>query len=516
MTVSEEKYTYNIQLGSHDSRLKKGSTQEVIDFCYAPRFAAPMPTFKFMIQYNLAHIVEMNRIRVISDLNARDILKALVWIKDKGLEYFKLDPKLESLMPNMEAILISKLGPEVGGQVLTGRSRGEVETVSGILCMREKLLDLLEGVQDLRGVTIDMAGKHTHTVMPGYTHLQHAQPTTLGHYMCCVAEALEQDYDRLVDAYRKVNLSPVEAGTSWGNSYPIDRKRVAVSLGFEGMLENTRYSYASIADKAMEVTGALTILDVNLNRLTEDLNFWCTPEYMTADVADEYAGTSFIMPQKKNVTALQRYSSLLNNTFTTFNRLAIQTARASFGLGANLAVNLMESGPEAILALNENIRALKMLRGLVTTIKFNKEVLRDRAGIHFTQGTELADALFREKGIPFRTAHRIVGTLVRKALSEGKKATEIDEKMLNDSAIEIIGEPISPPYEKLWKVLDPMEVVKSHNGIGGPAPEAVEVAIKNRRNSLYEDIEDLKEKRQKLISLQQDLESQVNSIINGK
>ena len=511
----KQRYSYKVSLGSHDSRLKSGSAKEVVDFCYAPRLKGPMPTFDSMIQYNLAHVLELYRIAVFSRDTAKAILETLTWIKRRGLEQFELDPRLESLMPNLEAILISKLGADAGGQVLTGRSRGEVEAVSGILLLRGKLLEVLEEVQLLRHLLIGVAGKHVGTVMPGYTHLQHAQPTTLGHYLACVAAALEVDAARLQDTYKRVNMSPAEAGTSWGSSFPIDRKRVADLLGFEGMIENTRYAYSSGSDKAIEITAGLSMLTVSLNRFTEDLYFWCTPEYQLAEVADEFAGTSYIMPQKKNVTALQHYTALVNRTTTAFNRLAFQAARSSFGIAANLAVTMMNSAPETAATMEDVLGALRLLRGLTAGVRFNEELMKQRAGIHFTQGTELADTLFREKGIAFRTAHRIVGTLVRKAIAQERNAMEITETMLNEAAVEITGKPIKPPYEALWKVLDPMGIVQAHRGLGGIAPAAVKKSLRNLSGRLAKDMGFIRAKKKRLAVAQKKLDDAVHALIGS-
>jgi argininosuccinate lyase len=516
MTPSDKKYAYKVSLGSHDSRLKREAAKEVVDYCYAPRLKGPMPVFEFMIQYNLAHILELYRHHVISKSDASKILETLLWMRKQGLEHFEIDPKLESLMPNLEAILISKVGADVGGQVLTGRSRGEVETVAGILLLRSKLLDLLDETHQLRKVILEIAKKHTHTVMPGYTHLQHAQPTTLGHYMAAVAEALETDCRRLEDTYQRVNRSPAEAGTGWGSSYPIDRKRLADLLGFEGIIENTRYAYSSVSDKAIEMVASLSILTVTLNRFTEDIYFWCTSEYNLAEVADEYAGTSYIMPQKKNVTALQHYTCLLNRTIATFIRLTSQASRSSFGIAAHLAVAIMGSTPEALNAIEDNLGALRLLRGLVATLSFNEAAMKDRAGKYFTQGTELSDTLFREKGIAFRTAHRIVGALVREAVAQGKTARDIDEQMLNNAAMEVMGKPIKPPYDNLWKVLDPMGVVKAHHGLGAVAPEAVEASLRNRIEQLNREVKGLRNRRQRLAKARQILEGAVQNLITSE
>ena len=507
------KYSYQVSLGSHDSRLKSRSAPEVVDFCYAPRMKGPLPTFEPMIRYNLAHVVELHRIGVISRASARAILKTLNWVAAQGPQAFRLDPRLESLMPNLEAILISKLGPEAGGQVLTGRSRGEVEAVAGVLVLREKLLEMLDEVQQLRAVLIDLARENVDSVMPGFTHLQHAQPTTLGHHLACVASALETESGRLRDAYRRLNLSPAESGTSWGSSYAIDRNRVADLLGFEGMIENTRYAYSSGSDKAIEISAVLAMLAVTLNRFTEDLYFWCTPEYGLAEAADEFAGTSYIMPQKKNVTALQHFTSVVNRSIAAFNRLALQAARSPFGIGTNLAVTMMNSAPETFVAMEDVLGAVRLARGFVSTMSFNKRLMRERAGIHFTQGTELADTLFREKGIAFRTAHRIVGALVRDALAQGKNPMEMDEHMLNKASVEVTGRPIRPPYGPLWRVLDPAGIVNAHKAFGATAPASVKRSLANLSRQLRRDGAYAESKKERLLAARKELDRQVRRLI---
>lgn len=512
MSDDKKKYAYRASLGAHDSRLKARSAQTVVDYCYAPRFKGSMPTFEPMIQYNLAHVLELQRSSVISPADAAELVRALRWIRGEGAESFELDPRLESLMPNIEAILVDRIGADVGGQVLTGRSRGEVEAVAGLLLVRRVLLDLLQEVADLREVIIGVARGHLDTVMPGYTHLQHAQPTTLGHYLACVAEALETDCARLDDAYRRANMSPAETGTSWGSGYAIDRQRIAEALGFKGIIENTRYAYYSIMDKGIEVLAGLCGLAVTLNRFTEDIYFWCTPEYAMAELADEYAGTSYIMPQKKNVTVLQRYSTLVSTTASRFNKLTFQAARTSFGIASNLAVTMMDCAPEVSAALEDNLGAVTLLRGLVSTMSFREDTMKERAGVHFTQSTELADTLFRDKGVSFRTAHRIVGSAVRRALAQGSQASDIDAETLNAAAVEVTGKPIDPPYDSLWKALDPQGVVSAHDGLGAVAPQAVSGALGRRNIRLDEDVARLEHERARLTAAADALERVADAV----
>lgn len=288
--MSDKKYTYKVCLGSHDSRLKKGPAKEVVDYLYSRWLSATIPAFEDLVRYIEAHIVELYDKKVVSKENAAKILQTLKWIEKKGIEHFKLDPGIEELVPNIEAILISKLGEDIGGKVLTGMSRAEPAYISAILLLRRKILDLLQEVHSLRRQLLNLAGKHIDTLMPGYTHVQHAQPCTLGHYLVCVAEALESDCNRIEEAYKRVNMSPAGFSVGWGTSYPTDRKRISDLLGFEGMIENTRYAWLSF-DRGVESLAAMAMLAVNINRFTDDLYFWCTYEFNMAELADEYAST---------------------------------------------------------------------------------------------------------------------------------------------------------------------------------------------------------------------------------
>jgi argininosuccinate lyase len=506
------KYSYKVSLGSHDSRLKKGPSKEVIDHLYSQMLDANIPTFEQLMRYNEAHMLELYEKNVISKEDAAKIVETSRWIEKKGLQNFKLDPGLEDLMPNIEAILISKLGEDLGGKILTGRARGDASWVASRLLLRNKILDLLQEVHSLRRLLLEMAKKHIYTIMPGYTHVQHAQPTTLGHYLVCVAEALETDCSRLEDAYKRVNTSPAEFSIGQGTGYPIDRKRVSALLGFEGIMENTRYAFLSL-DRVVETFAALAILAVNMNRFSDDLYYWCTYEFGMVELADEYSATSYIMPQKKNPYVLEALASLPIRAITAFTSDAFRLNRLSFGLATNI-VSVMKQDPTQMI--DDIIGAIKMLFGVVSTLTVNEDKMKERAGIYFTQGTEIADTLVGEKGLSFRTAHKIVGALVREAIAKGKEPSDITPDMVDKAALEIIGKPVNLSPKSLSKALDVMEVVKARKVLGGVAPTAVKISINHRSKRLDKDIKGLGQKRERLAAAREDLEKGIQKLLRSK
>jgi argininosuccinate lyase len=463
--------------------------------------------FDKLVEYNKAHVVELHSAGVISPEDAGKLLQTLQWMESEGVEGFALDPALEDLAPNMEGIVVSRLG-EVGGRLLTGRARGEVTNVAIRLLLREKFLQLMGDLNGLRSAVLALAHEHVDTLMPGYTHAQHAQPTTLGHYLACVAEAFETDFSRLDDTYKRLNASFAESGIGQGTAYPIDRHRVASLLGFNGLVENTRYALLCW-DRTLEVLAQVAIVAVNINRFSDDLFYWCSYEFGMVELADEYSATSYIMPQKKNPYVLEELSVIPGRAIAAFAQDAMRWNRVSFGLATHLGG--VKADPSK--TVSEVCAAAQMLAGVVETLTINRELMSQRAGAHFTQASELADTLVRETGISFRTAHRVIGTVVRGALSAGKKPSEIDTAMIDSAATEVTGKPLGLSADVLRRALDPLEIVRARKVVGGTAPAAVEASLSNRASQLAQDREALAAKQSHVAAARQRLDKAVDALL---
>ena len=502
------RYAFSVNLGSHDSRLKGLPAPAVVEGFYQRWLDGTRHLFDKLIEYNKAHVVELHEARIVSTTDAGKLLETLRWMESEGVDGFAFDPALEDLAPNMEGIVVSRLGEEVGGRLLTGRARGEVTNVAIRLLLREKFLELMGELNRLRSAVLALAREHVETVMPGYTHAQHAQPTTLGHYLACVAEAFETDFSRLEDTYRRLNASFAESGIGQGTAYAIDRQRVASHLGFDGLVENTRYALLCW-DRTIEVLAQVAILAVNINRFSDDLFYWCTYEFGMVELADEYSATSYIMPQKKNPYVLEELSVIPGRAIAAFAQEAVRWNRVSFGLATHLGG--VKADPAK--SVSEVCAAARMLTGVVDTLGINRELMGERAGAHFTQASELADTLVREKGISFRTAHRVMGTVVRKALAAGKKPFEIDTAMIDDAAIEVTGKPLGLSVEVLRRALDPIEIVRARNVVGGTAPAAVEASLANRVAQLAKDTGSLDRKQSDVAASRQRLERAVEALL---
>jgi argininosuccinate lyase len=508
MSTLKPKYNYSVSLGSHDSRLKKGPAASVVEDFYSRWLAATKPLFSHLLEYNQAHVVELQRLGIVSREDAARILETLRWIGAQGIEHFELDPNLEDLMPNIEGIVVSRLGEAVGGKLLTGRARGEVTNVGIRLQLRENYLELMRELNHLREAVLALAREHVDTVMPGYTHAQHAQPTTLGHYLAGVAEALETDFDRLEDTYKRLNASFAESGIGQGTAYPIDRERVGAMLGFDTTVENTRYALLCW-DRTVEVLAVVAIAAININRFSDDLFYWCTYEFGMVELADEFSATSYIMPQKKNPYVLEELAVIPGRAITTFTQDAFRWNRVSYGMATHIGG--VKTDPSK--TVSEVRAAARMLAGVVQTLTVKTDVMRERAGIFFTQASELADTLAREKGLSFRTAHRIMGAVVRQALALGRKPSQIDSEMIDAAALEVIGKPLALDAGILARALDPLEIVKTRTGLGGTAPSMVLQAIDHRVTELERDLESVDAKSRAVARARKALEESVQRIL---
>jgi len=511
MAKAPEKVRPSARLGAHEGRLKGDYAEEHVNYFYKPLVEKTKYLFRPVMRYNKAHIVMLTERGVVDQERSKKILTALAEIEDLGVESIELDPKLQGMYPNIEALIIDKVGYNVGGMLYLGRTRGDAQKVPERMAHREALLDIMEEAVGVRRASLRLASENVETLMPSYTHLQHAQPMTFGFYMLWFIDAMETGFERLMDAYKRLNMSSAEIGAGMTTSFPVSRERVAELLGFEGIIENGLYAHRSL-DRELESLAALSMLMLDVYRLCEDFHVWCASDINFMELDDRYSATSFMMAQKKNPVGLAHPELVAITTQNTFNVLHDFAKRNT----SEVSLKGSQSMPFRHEAMEHIVGALKAMRGIISTVILHKEVMEKSVGRLFSQGTDLADEMVRAAGISFREAHRVVGTLVRSCMEQGKDPNRVTTAMLSQAAQEALGKAVELKEESLRKALDPMEGIRAKKILGGTAPEIVKDAIDRKGRTVDEHERWVRAKRETLQAADQKLTQAYTAIVKSK
>jgi argininosuccinate lyase len=465
-------------------RLAEGWGPELMETAMAER-TSPLVARLFsrpMSLYDLAHAVMLIEQRIIPEAAGRAILGALLEMHPREPAGTPLDPLVGDILTIREQELVDRLGPDVGGRLHTGRSRGETyNAVLPRLIERERLLDLLEAELDLVGSLLTLGRQHSDTVMPGYSHLQHAQPTTFAHYLVSFAFPSLRNLERGLQAYARTNQSPAGSGIFAGSAYPMDRQRLAALLGFDGTLPNTRDAVWS-EDHTLDMLLVANQTMISIARLAQDVQLWSTYEFSMLTLADRHSSSSSIMPQKKNPYSLE-YLRGLTSTLQGSLLTALSLLKAP-----SEELDLMIFQPRLFEAVEQATRAATLMARVVDGLEVHVQRMAALSGANFSQATDLADHLSIRYGLAFRTAHRIVGTLVRLADAAGLAPTDVTPALLDQAASEVIGRPLGFDGAELDALLDTGALVRARRLLGGPAPEQtllqIEQAQRQRERGL--------------------------------
>ena len=450
-------------------RLKGKMTSDALKFTSSLDFDRRI--FKADICCNQAHTTMLKEQGIISSDDAYKILGALNQLNDEGIDALQLDNSVEDIHMALENYVTYKIG-EVAGFMHTGKSRNDQVATDLRLVLKEELeciqSDLLKFISSI----LDMAEEHINSIMVGYTHLQHAQPTTFAHHLLSYVYALKRDYERLKDAYKRVDMCPLGSAALTTTSFPINRERVCEILGFSRLLENSIDGVSS-RDFISETVSTLSILCTSLSKICEELIIWSTYEFGMVNIAGEYSSTSSIMPQKKNPDVAEIARAKTSGVYGDL--VSILTILKSLPQSYNR--DLQEVTPHLWSAVDNSHALLNITIGMLSSIEFNKERGIELAEANFSTATELADIMVKEKKLPFRVAHQIVGRTVSHAIEEGLKPSDINPEYIDTVAYELTGEYLELDKELVKKALDPYEVVRTRKVIGGPSPEVVEESI---------------------------------------
>ncbi len=452
----------------HGGRLLK-TRRDVVEF------TSSMPSdrrlFEHVVKINQAHIVMLVKQRIIDATTGKKLLQALGTVKLPRT----LPKPIEDVHMYVEEEVTKKTGLDIGGNLNIGKSRNDQVATAIRMELRRCLLLLLRSIIIFQGELVNLSKRNLSTIIPGYTHLQPAQPITFAHYLVAQFDAIQRDLERLEETYRRVNLSTMGAGALATTSFPIDRTAIAQLLGFNGILENSLDAVSS-RDFILETLANLVILNVNLSRLSEDLILWSSSSFKLIELPDEFASTSSIMPQKKNPDVLEviraRTSVTLGDLVASVNMMkALPT-------GYNL--DLQEITDKLWNSIDATESILRIWVQLIRRLTIRKGALK-QPELSFTTSTEMANMLFRRFKVPFRVAHKIVGACAKYLYDRGRTFSDITPQLVTETAKRVIGASLNLSDTIIESSLDIEEFVKSHSVKGGPAPSEVGRMIKTRK-----------------------------------
>lgn len=457
-------------------RLKEGMAKVALQFSSSIHHDRHI--FYYDILVDIAHVLTLHRAGYLKEEEAGNILRALKQVRNAG---YRDDWKFEDIHEAIETEVTAIT--EDGARMHTARSRNDEVATCLRLFARDRLLNVMENLVNLLDVVLRLA-ENNHSLMPGFTHLQYAQPTRVSHHLIAYHDMLERDFERAVEIYRRVNKCPLGSAAFASSSYKLDREYAAKLLGFDDIVENSEDAVAS-RDFLIESVYLCTSIMLSLSRIAEEVILWSS-EFGFIELSDRYASVSSIMPQKKNpdIAELLRANAgrLIGNLSTV---TSIYKA-----LPFSYNRDFQEMNEVLYDSLLRTELALEVAAGMLSEIKFKEDVMRDKVAKEFVCATDLADMLVKNYGLPFRVAHRIVARLAHSEIFK-PRASDIQEVAKD------FGFNIKLSEDDLRKAMDIDSIVESRIIRGGTALEEVTRMLVERKKRLEEKraiIEKLKRK----------------------
>ena len=421
------------------------------------------------IEGSIAHVKMLGKQKLISKQEEKQIIEGLKSIKedltrgnDKDGKAFTIDLSAEDIHSFIEATLTDRIG-EAGKKVHTGRSRNDQIALDERLYLKIQIKELKKELIGLIKVLASIAQKNKETLMPGFTHMQHAQPVTLAHHLCAWAWSFSRDIERLGDALKRIDLSPIGAGALATSGLPLNREYEAQLLGFAGVTPNS-LDTVSDRDYYLEVASDLSLIQMHLSRACEEIVLWSTTEFSFIELSEKWSTGSSIMPQKKNPDFAELIRGKTGRVYG--NMIALFTMMK--GLPLSYDRDMQEDKASFFQAYDTVISSVKIFTQMVKTAGWNKKTMAAGCDGGYLNATDVADYLVR-KGLPFRTAHGVSASLVRLAIEKGCRLEELDFDHYQKA---------SPLFKKdIYDLIKPEKCVEIRKLSGGPAPEAVEKQI---------------------------------------
>ncbi len=422
------------------------------------------------IRVSIAHVRMLARQGILDQAEAEQLVRGLEQV-GRELEdgSLALDPALEDIHTNVEQRLGEIVGP-LAGKLHTGRSRNDQVATDLLLWMREEIPQLRAALLELREALVERAGNEIDVILPGYTHLQRAQPIRLAHHWLAHYEALSRDDERLGDARRRMRLAPLGAGALAGSTLPLDREGTATELGFEGPTRNSLDSVAG-RDAALELLAALSILMIHLSRISEELVLWSSSEFGFVEMDDAFATGSSLMPQKKNPDVPELVRGKAGRVVGSLVSLLVTLK----GLPLSYNRDMQEDKEPLFDAVDTATGCLTILAETIRTLRVNAPVMEAAASDPMLLATDLAEHLV-QRGLPFREAHEVVGRLVAHALEMGVPLSKLSRDTLESFDPRLDFDPA--------RFFSPERSLEARATLGGPARAAVEGAVEMAQAAL--------------------------------
>ncbi|MDD7794923.1 argininosuccinate lyase [Clostridium sp. 'White wine YQ'] len=442
-------------------RFEKAVDTLVNDFNSSIRTDGRM--FREDIEGSLAHVKMLIHQNIIPKEDGEKIIYGLMEI-NKRIEngVIEIDQSSEDIHSFIEATLTYYIGEE-GKKLHTGRSRNDQVTLDTRLYLKKSLSSLVNTLLDLQETILLKSQENIQTIMPGYTHLQKAQPITFAHHLLAYGEMFKRDIGRILDAYKRMDQMPLGSGALATSTYPIDREMVAKELGFSGICLNS-LDAVSDRDYVIETLSTLSMIMMHLSRFSEEIILWCTGEFNFIELDDAYSTGSSIMPQKKNPDVAELVRGKTGRVYGDLITLL------TFMKGIPLAYNKdMQEDKDALFdALDTTFLSIRTFNGMLKTLKVKKDNMRKGALGGFTNATDVADYLVK-KGVAFRNAHEVVGAIVLQCINENKNIEELSLKELKE---------FSPEFEEdIYNAISLETCVEERKVIGGPSSQSVKIQL---------------------------------------
>ena len=457
---------------------------------------------RHVIAVNLAHMAALVQAGEVDGAVGGKIAKFLL----SASPDIDPDSKAEDFHQQLEQQAVDSLGVETAGYMNYGKSRNDQVATAIRMELREGLLGLLAGIADLQRAILGVTVRHGSTLVPGYTHLQRAQPVTLAHYFSAHFDAFQRDSERVSQLYSRVNLSPMGAAAMAGTSVKIDRKTVARLLGFPGIVRNAMDAVSS-RDVAVEALSCAAMTMLDASRLAEEMILWSSSEFGFLELDDAYAASSSIMPQKKNAVSAEMVRAKAGSVIGDL----VAACAILKALPYSYNLDLQEVTPQVWRALDDTTDSLEVLAGMVGTLSVKAVTLRSSIENDNSTAVALANYLVREHGISFRQAHAIVGQLVRLSAESGARLSDIAASKMETVSAKF-GKRLAVDEGTAAAILSPESFLEAIATDGGSNPRAVAGGVKAREKELALTTKSLSEMKSSLKASERRLNATASGI----